>query len=118
MSQFISDHVRLDQRSLALHRRVAEKLAAQPDLIDVARENLRRWQASSDRPSLALAEWVSILDQPLDEIVALLVDPSDDAVRLRQSSPFAGILTEAERLAIYEPYTTRAYHSRRQPDLG
>ena len=104
---FISDHTRLDARSLALHRRVAAKLADTPALLDIARDNLRRWQAEGSSSSLALAEWQSILEKPLEDIIGVLTDPSEDATRLRQSSPFAGVLTEAERLFIYESYTTR-----------
>jgi hypothetical protein len=119
MSPVTSDHARLDERSLALHRLVAEKISADPTLLDQARDNVRRWQAATGEPSLALSEWEHILDQsPVDEVLALLVERSERATRLRQSSPFAGILTEAERRAIYETYTTRTHHPRRQPNLG
>jgi hypothetical protein len=33
-------------------------------------------------------------------LLTLLVDPSDEGKRLRQSTPFAGILSKAEREAI------------------
>jgi hypothetical protein len=108
MIRLTSDHARLDERSLALHRRVAEKILADPTLLGRARENVRRWQAASATPSFALAEWESILDRPVEEIAALLTERSERANRLRQSSPFAGILTETERRAIYESYAK--YH--------
>lgn len=111
-------HARLDERSLAMHRRVAEKLEADPSLLSIARENLTRWQVDADSPSLAFAEWEHILGQPLDTITQLLTDRSERATQLRQSSPFAGILTDAERRAIYESYSARTYHQGRQPDLG
>jgi hypothetical protein len=119
MNHVTSDHARLDERSLALHRLVAEKIGADPTLLDVARANLRHWQAASPERSPALCEWEHILDEsPVDEVIALLIECSERATRLRQSSPFAGILTEAERKAIYESYATRTHHPRRQPDLG
>lgn len=118
MTKVASDHTRLDERSLALHRLVAEKIVHDPALLDLARENVRRWQAASGSPSLALAEWEHILTRTAEEIAVLLVDPSENATRLRQSSPFAGILTEAERLAIYESYATRTRHPGSQPNLG
>jgi len=43
-------------------------------------------------PSPALAEWEKILESPFDNIMALLVDRSENAIRIRQSSPFAGVL--------------------------
>jgi hypothetical protein len=114
----ISDHARIDERSLALHRRVAEKILAEPALLDRARTNVHRWQAASGAASLALAEWEGILDMPLEAVAAFLTERSERADRLRQSSPFTGILTEAERRAIYESYATGARHPRRQRNIG
>jgi len=52
---------------------------------------------------VALAEWQHLLDSASPtELVALLRSPDADAVRLRQSSPFAGVLTRSERQAILE----------------
>lgn len=118
MEPFHSDHSRLDERSLALHALVARKVQAAPALLDKARENMRRWQEASGSPSLALVEWEQILSAPVDEVTALLVERSERATRLRQSSPFCGILTEDERRAIYESYSTRAYHPRGEPNIG
>jgi len=36
----------------------------------------------------------------LEEVLSLLVDPSEEGTRLRQATPFAGILSNAEREAI------------------
>jgi len=113
-----SDHSHLDERSLAMHRLIAAKVQADPTLLDRARENLRRWQASDGSPKLALAEWEQILSGPVNQVAQFLTECSEHATRLRQSSPFAGILTETERRAIYESYSTRTYHSRREPNLG
>jgi hypothetical protein len=52
MEPFYSDHNRLDERSLALHQLVAEKVRAAPALLDKARENVRRL-AGSERKRLA-----------------------------------------------------------------
>lgn len=112
------DHSRLDERSLALHRLVARKVLANPALLDKARETARRWRTTDGSPSLALSEWESILGGPADQIAQFLIEPSERATRLRQSSPFCGILTEDERRAIYESYSTRTYHPSRQPNLG
>jgi hypothetical protein len=97
---------------------VAEKLAADPGVLELARANVRRWQASYDAPSPALVEWEKILESSLDVIMALLVDRSENAIRLRQSSPFAGVLTETERKAIYGSYSSRTYHPGGQPNFG
>ena len=118
MEPIYSDHGRLDERSLALHRLVAEKVLADPALLDKARGNVRRWQESHDSPSLALVEWEQILTGTPDQVARFLAERSEKATRLRQSSPFTGILTEPERLAIYESHSTRTYHPGRQSNLG
>jgi hypothetical protein len=112
-----SDHSRLDARSLAMHRLIAAKLQADPVLLDKARDNLRRWQKSEGSLKLALAEWEQILSGPVSQITQFLTEPSERATRLRQSSPFAGILTQDERRAIYESDSTRTYHPGRQPHI-
>ena len=74
-----------------------------------ARENLRRWAEMNGTLPPALEEWRVILDTwTHDEILRLLCDPGDEAARLRQSSPFGGILTEPERLGILKQYEPRA----------
>jgi hypothetical protein len=101
-----------------MHRLVAEKVRADPTLLDKARENLRRWERTEGSPSRTLAEWENILSGPVPQVARFLEERSERATRLRQSSPFAGILTEAERQTIYESYLTRTYYPGRQPNRG
>lgn len=99
-------HAWIEQRSLALHEAVAAKLEAQPELLDLARANLRRWVSA--HPSAAVLEWLRLLDTAaLPDVVALLRSDTEEAARLRQSSPFAGILTRQERQAIMSEYESR-----------
>jgi hypothetical protein len=51
MSVALRGHQRIDQRSLALHRAIAEKLRANPALIEIARDNLDRWSLRGAAPS-------------------------------------------------------------------
>ena len=118
MEGIYSDHRHLDERSLALHQLIAKKVLADPALLDKARENLARWQQMEDSPKLALAEWEQILSGSTEQIVQFPTERSERATRLNQSSPFAGILSEAERKALYEPFSTRTYHPRGEPNLG
>lgn len=118
MEPIHSDHIRLDERSLALHRLVAQKVLADPALLDKARANVRRWQENHDSPSFALVEWEQILSGSVAEVAKFLVERSERATRLRQSSPFTGILTEAERLAVYESHSAGTHHPGREPNLG
>jgi hypothetical protein len=83
---------------------VAQKISANPDLLDVARDNLRRWIAQ-DGPRTYWTEWETMLNGPLDSLLAFMVSPTEEARRLRQCSPFAGILSPRERWSIYESFT-------------
>ena len=102
----VRSHQWIEQRSLALHEAVAAKLEAHPQLLDVARRNLERWLQQN--PATALRDWRRILDsKPLADVVALLRSSSEEAARLRQSSPFAGLLTTEERRTIMGAYESR-----------
>jgi len=64
-------------------RRVA-KMLADPDLA----EGSRRW----------MLLWAKILEGPLEDVVAVLIDPGERGYELRQNTPFAGILSDEDRL--------------------
>lgn len=118
MQLIYSDHCRVDERSLAMHRLIARKLLADPELLNKARHNVRRWQSAEGSPLTTFREWQTILDGSVEQVAQLLVARSETATRLRQSSPFTGILSEMERQTIYESYSTRTYHPGGQPDIG
>jgi hypothetical protein len=100
-----SDHRILDARSLAMHCKIAQKITRDPTLLNKAKANLQRWIAKSgDRQPQHLREWQQILERPWPEIAELITSMSEDATRLRSSSPFAGVLTASERDQIYEAF--------------
>ena len=94
-------HGRIDQRSLALHHAIAEKLRAQPSLLGIARENLERWAATAGRSGPYLVEWTQILSRPLEDVLRLIEQEDERMNALRQCSPFAGVPEPKERWAIY-----------------
>ena len=92
-------HELTDEISFEMARRVAARLRQQPELIRVAQENLDRWtRLNADAPSLlrCYVEWRDILKRPLEEICHLLSSDTEEARRLRQNSPFAGVLSAPE----------------------
>jgi hypothetical protein len=98
-------HRVIEARSLAMHCLIAQKIGRDPRLLDVARRNLAAWLARyGDNPPRALEEWQAILARPWPEVAALITDPGEAAARLRQSSPFAGVLTPSERRRVYEAF--------------
>jgi hypothetical protein len=102
----VRSHQWIDRRSLALHRVVADKIESDPALLDLARQNVKRWLSSHRAP--ALVEWEHLLDtRPVGDIVGILRAADENATRLRQSSPFAGVLSASERRAVLEQYDAR-----------
>lgn len=100
-----SDHRILDARSLAMHCRIAQKISQRPGLIDKAADNLARWNAKSQgQQPIYLQEWQEILNRPWPEIADLITSMSEEATRLRSSTPFAGILTADEREQVYAAF--------------
>lgn len=101
----LGSHQFLDAFALAYHRVVAERLRTAPDqTLQHARNNLAAWITQGDlsvNALLALREWESLLNQPnMAQLMAILTEESDEGQRLRQSTPFAGVLPAEERLRI------------------
>jgi hypothetical protein len=100
-----SDHQILDARSLAMHCKIAQKISRDPKLIEKAKANLERWSAKSGEPlPKYFSEWREILERPWPEIAEFITRMSEDATRLRSSSPFAGVLDADERNQIYAAF--------------
>jgi transcriptional regulator with XRE-family HTH domain len=97
---------REESRSLALHEAIAERLASDPSGgIERARRNLRRMREGPARNSPFLREWRVLLDRPVQDLIPLLLDPSPWARELRHVTPFAGMLTAAERASVYRDFS-------------
>lgn len=93
-------HQLAEVRSRVLHTKIAEKLRLHPELWTIPEENLQRWtQTLGVCP--ALIEWQQMLRTMTHEtILDILESPSEEANRLRSSSPFTGILSPSERTEI------------------
>jgi len=100
-----SNHRILDARSLAMHCKIVQKISRDPSLLGKATANLQRWSAKIDGPKPRyLKEWQEILEKPWPTIAEMMTSMSEDATRLRSSSPFAGILNKKEREQIYAAF--------------
>ena len=94
-------HALLDARRLATHREIAKRINADPTLLGKALGNIERWSRQMGRTPPALAEWQGLLRTlPWERIRPYLVQDDEESRRLRQSSPFVGILTQRERMEI------------------
>ena len=102
-----SDHFLHDARSLAMHALIAVKINRNTELLAVAHRNLKRWRSRfGSQPDRWWLDWHQLLRRPRTELIGALLDPGESATRLRQSSPFAGVLTTLERRKIYEAFRT------------
>ncbi|MGC8488800.1 MAG: hypothetical protein ACP5QO_11390 [Clostridia bacterium] len=92
-------------RSRALHRAVAARLLEDPErALALAHRQLAR-TAADPHARYYVDEWTRWLARPVPEICRLLADDdSEYAEALRRMSPFVGVLTQAERAAIYRRY--------------
>ena len=96
-------HRRAARRSLAYHRAVAKRLRR--PMVDSARRQIWQWQRDGRIDDLYASAWLDILDRPVPDVRRALSADSSKMRDLRQSSPFAGTLTEAERRKILAEIT-------------
>ena len=92
-------HEMQDAASLEMARRIAAGLPEHPEWIDFARANLERWsRLNANAPSLLRCydEWRAILNRSVAEVCVILTAETDEGQRLRQNSPFPGILSPRE----------------------
>lgn len=91
----IADHRAAELQSLAYHRLVAERL--DDPTIGAAKRRLERWRRTRQVDERWLDEWDRVLALPLSRIKKTIGANTVRARELRQTSPFAGVLTEHER---------------------
>jgi DNA-binding Lrp family transcriptional regulator len=85
-----------DARSLALGKRIADRLARDPSLVARARTHVQdRWSKASESERKELAEWRRILDSATPaRLRKILSDPGERGTRLRQTLPFLGVVSD------------------------
>lgn len=97
-------HRLAEERSVAYHRVIAERLRHQPEVLERARRRVQEWLMSgADGASVPFyaRKWAEVLAGDVSSIAAFLVERSELADELRQSSPFAGALQPRERWKIW-----------------
>lgn len=97
----VNRHRLAEERSLAFHRAVAEKIRVEPALLDVVRQRVAVTLAAGGRSAALAGDWREVLSRPLDDILEFLVDEGEKATELRQATPFAGIIDPRARWRIW-----------------
>ena len=94
-------HRAAELRSLAYHRLVARQLDAMR--IRQARRRLKIWTAGGKIPAPHAATWRTLLqDGRRDDLVEVISADSQESRDLRQSTPFAGAISEQERTRLFD----------------
>lgn len=88
----------VDRRSLALHKLVAQKVSADPELFAIARSMLSAMIDAGKISPAYLAAWSAIFERGWQEALDVGTEDSERGQTLRSCSPFAGILSKHERL--------------------
>jgi hypothetical protein len=97
----MAGHPEIDRWSLLMHRHLADRIEVGDHRpVQKALANLERWERQHGELQPALREWVEILTWPTSRLVALLRDESENATRIRSSSPFAGVIDQRLRLEL------------------
>jgi hypothetical protein len=94
-------HALAEERSLALHHLVAERLPADPALLERARTRVARWLVDGAVARPAAEAWRVVLEGPIEQVIATLTDTAERARRLRRSSPFAGAIDPRTRWEVW-----------------
>lgn len=90
------NHQNVDSRIMDLHRRIALVLRKEPGLVRDFAERLRSKLATATAAAVSdnEREWYIILTMcSPTQVIRLLEDSSEQAVRLRQHSPFVSLLS-------------------------
>ena len=87
----------------SLYELFAEKLTQHPELLSVARDNCSRWLREGHSGADRLRQWDALLAEAqqgepgMDRLRFVLRGGDEQAARLRDFHPLAGILTREER---------------------
>jgi len=94
-------HRLAEERSVAYHRVIAGRLEARPEVLEMARRRAGAWLTNSEHVPFYARKWAEILAGDIPSITAFLIERSELADELRQSTPFAGALEPQERWRIW-----------------
>lgn len=96
--------MRADLRSLVLHQQIAKRLQEDPTLWKIPQHNIERWLLSGT-VCQDLLLWKQLFQSKTKEqILTIITSESEESTRLRSTSPFAGVLDQATRSAIFRHF--------------
>ncbi len=106
MENILNRHRKLELRSICLNEAIGRKISLDPTIIESTKNEIIKLISEHKESSIYFLRWLEILNSPLDFIQSKLIEDGEEMAALRQSSPFAGILSPKERWEIYETFRT------------
>jgi hypothetical protein len=104
-------HEVIDERSFEMHQVIASVLRRDPAKLQLAVDWIEKRLADPDysvHSGDALREWLDLIKaRGLAGVLEVLDDRGEDATRMRQSSPFAVLMPQDERMRILRRYEAR-----------
>ena len=100
-------HRLAEERSLALHRLVAERARVDPQILCKARQRVSEWLVTGAVARTRAESWARLLALPNDEIFARIDVSSEAARALRKSTPFAGVIDPRTRWRVWREVRAR-----------
>ncbi len=100
-------HRLAEERSLALHRVIADAIESDPSIVERALERVREWKQAGVAHPFYVESWERLLSGPDSELRRTLLDPSEEARALRQMTPFAGCVDPRTRWRIWREVRER-----------
>src|SRR5882724_3211565 len=94
-------HRLAEERSVAYHGAIAERLRREPEVLERARRRVEGWLGVQAEAPFYARKWAEVLAGDPVAVAAFLVERSELADELRPSSPFAGALSPQERWKIF-----------------
>jgi hypothetical protein len=92
---------REERVSYEMHRVVAGKVTEDPKpVLAKARENLQKMKARSRGAQATgwVQEWERLISGDVSKLIEVMLRPDERGIDLRQMTPFAGVLSQEERL--------------------
>ena len=96
---------REERVTMELHLTLAQKLRSNPQVVlAVTPKNLERLRSRLTAPIGQgwVSRWAELLDGPVEDLISGMLADTTEGRDLRQNSPFAGALTQSERIAAIE----------------
>jgi len=100
-------HRLAEERSLAYHALVAERLRVDDTVLARARDRVEQWARDGSVHPRWVEAWRRILSLPPADLIQMLRDRSEDAIALRQVTPFAGAIDARTRWRIWRDVRER-----------